>query len=230
MHPIILSLIAFVFSSSLHLMASADGSYSASDRLFRNLFADYERNIIPDHGTHDALKVKFSLTVLCAELDDYLGQLKTHAWKFMSWTDTRLIWDPSDFEGVEQLNVMSENLWLPDIRLYNALDLQQEKTRAIVSHNGEVIVVYPVSYDTSASVSSNATITARYKFGSWTYNGFQLDMINNHVDTSSYDVNCRYQIASASSVRNVMRYESVPEPYVDITYTLQLERRAVSFL
>lgn len=46
---------------------------------------------------------------------------------------------------------------------YCRLDLQQEKTRAVIMSSGKVTVVYPVAYDTSASVASNATVTARFK-------------------------------------------------------------------
>lgn len=35
------------------------------------------------------------------------------------WTDYRLVWDPADYEDVEMLYVPAENIWLPDIVLYN---------------------------------------------------------------------------------------------------------------
>ncbi|CAG7817021.1 unnamed protein product, partial [Allacma fusca] len=35
------------------------------------------------------------------------------------WTDYKLLWDPTEYGGVEQLYVPSEHIWLPDIVLYN---------------------------------------------------------------------------------------------------------------
>ena len=35
------------------------------------------------------------------------------------WMDYKLKWDPNDYGGVKTLHVPSENIWLPDIVLYN---------------------------------------------------------------------------------------------------------------
>lgn len=35
------------------------------------------------------------------------------------WYDHRLKWEPSDYGGVEVLNIPSEELWKPDLVLYN---------------------------------------------------------------------------------------------------------------
>lgn len=39
--------------------------------------------------------------------------------RIQKWTDYRLVWDPADYEDVEMLYVPAENIWLPDIVLYN---------------------------------------------------------------------------------------------------------------
>lgn len=36
--------------------------------------------------------------------------------------DYKLKWDPNDYGGVKTLHVPSENIWLPDIVLYNKYD------------------------------------------------------------------------------------------------------------
>jgi len=41
----------------------------------------YESNIIPDNG--ERLEVNFRLTVLCVEMDESQGLLKTFGWKYM---------------------------------------------------------------------------------------------------------------------------------------------------
>ena len=35
------------------------------------------------------------------------------------WDDLRLKWDPDDYGGVHKLNIPSDDLWKPDIVLYN---------------------------------------------------------------------------------------------------------------
>lgn len=41
------------------------------------------------------------------------------AFHVKKWFDYRLIWDPDEYGGVETLYVPAENIWLPDIVLYN---------------------------------------------------------------------------------------------------------------
>ena len=38
---------------------------------------------------------------------------------FQEWYDSRLTWDPTDFGMIRKLNIPSEDLWKPDIVLYN---------------------------------------------------------------------------------------------------------------
>ena len=35
------------------------------------------------------------------------------------WFDYKLKWNPADYGGVDMLNIPSENIWRPDIVLYN---------------------------------------------------------------------------------------------------------------
>lgn len=35
------------------------------------------------------------------------------------WFDYKLQWDPDEYGGIEMLYVPSENIWLPDIVMYN---------------------------------------------------------------------------------------------------------------
>lgn len=35
------------------------------------------------------------------------------------WFDYKLQWDPQEYGGIDMLYVPSENIWLPDIVLYN---------------------------------------------------------------------------------------------------------------
>lgn len=35
------------------------------------------------------------------------------------WIDYKLKWDPSEYGGIEDINLPAEQIWLPDIVLYN---------------------------------------------------------------------------------------------------------------
>lgn len=56
--------------------------------------------------------------------DDMSQNLKnqimaSNMWVEQEWTDYKLRWDPEEYGGVSTLYVPSEQIWLPDIVLYN---------------------------------------------------------------------------------------------------------------
>ena len=45
--------------------------------------------------------------------------LTTNVWVEQEWEDYKLTWNPEDYGGVKFLHVPSQDIWLPDIVLYN---------------------------------------------------------------------------------------------------------------
>ena len=45
--------------------------------------------------------------------------LTTNVWVEQEWADYKLSWNPEDYGGVKYLHVPSQDIWLPDIVLYN---------------------------------------------------------------------------------------------------------------
>lgn len=35
------------------------------------------------------------------------------------WQDDHLSWDPKDYDGVQEIHISSDDIWTPDISLYN---------------------------------------------------------------------------------------------------------------
>lgn len=97
------------------------------------------------------------------------------------WTDYRLVWDPADYEDVEMLYVPAENIWLPDIVLYNNADGNYEVTlltKATVHHTGLVNWNPPAIYKSSCEMDVEwfpfDKQSCLMKFGSWTYDGHEV--------------------------------------------------------
>lgn len=66
-----------------------------------------------------------------------------------------------------------------------------------------------------------------WKFGSWTHSGFQIDIftIYNSIDMASYTSNPDWQVFNISSTRNVVYYSCCREPYIDITYAMNIQKK-----
>ena len=69
------------------------------------------------------------------------------------------------------------------------------------------------------------------KFGSWTYDGLRLDMVPEGTDgkcagdIKKFIRHGEWDLTSMLCARQELVYECCPEPYPDITYTLELRRR-----
>ena len=45
--------------------------------------------------------------------------MTTNVWVEQRWNDFKLAWKPEDYNGVETLSIPSQQIWLPDIVLFN---------------------------------------------------------------------------------------------------------------
>ena len=70
------------------------------------------------------------------------------------------------------------------------------------------------------------------KFGSWSYDGTKLDIMNRSVsgDTTSYRSNGEWDLVGMPLKRNVMYYGCCPEPYPDLTFWLIIRRRPLYYI
>ena len=45
--------------------------------------------------------------------------MTTIVWVEQEWTDYKLKWDPDEYGGITKLHVPADDIWLPDLVLYN---------------------------------------------------------------------------------------------------------------
>jgi hypothetical protein len=79
------------------------------------------------------------------------------------------------------------------------------------------------------------------KFGSWTYDGFQVDLVHIDqqmensdeiaigIDLKDYYQSVEWDIMSVPAKRNVKTYPCCPEPYPDITFNITLRRKTLFY-
>ncbi|ODM97751.1 Acetylcholine receptor subunit alpha-like 2 [Orchesella cincta] len=173
--------------------------------------------------------------------------LTTNVWLEHEWEDHKFQWDPTEYGGVTELYVPSENIWLPDIVLYNNADgeyVVTTMTKAVLHSNGKV------TWNPPAIFKSSCEIDVRYfpfdmqtcfmKFGSWTYDGFQIDLkhINQEpgkdqvtigIDLREYYPSVEWDILSVPAERHEKFYPCCLEPYPDIFFNITLRRRTLFY-
>merc|ERR1711894_540488 len=193
----------------------------------------------------------------------------------MGWMDYKMCWDPAEYGGVDMLHVPSDHIWRPDIVLYNNADGNFEvtlATKATLYSEGLVEWKPPAIYHSSCEVRHSQNFheiprkklsvqmdveyfpfdeqTCVMKFGSWTYDGFQVDLrhqeeectnykehecteynpiVNIGVDLSEFYMSVEWDILAVPAIRNVKFYTCCDEPYLDITFNITMRRKTLFY-
>ncbi|PAV59737.1 hypothetical protein WR25_23714 [Diploscapter pachys] len=172
--------------------------------------------------------------------------------------DFKLRWDPQVWGGVKKLHIPADQIWLPDLVLYNNAAGDPDitiLTDALVTYDGTVFWQPPAIYKSFCSIDVTwfpyDRQTCEMKFGTWTYTGRYVDLkqlpkeevvlkkkgdddieyMEKGMDLSFFYSSAEWDLISLTSERHSMLYTSCcgPERFVDITYYFILRRKTLFF-
>lgn len=134
------------------------------------------------------------------------------------------------------MRLSAHEIWQPDIVLFNNAagnDIDHYgNTNVIVDHNGSVLWVPPTMFETYCELDLKKwpydVQICRIVLGSWTFDGYQMDL---KIATSAISLeplvkNHEWEIIRTTARRNSKVYTCCKEPYIDIQFELELERRS----
>uniref|UniRef100_A0A3B1IRX6 Cholinergic receptor, nicotinic, alpha 10b n=1 Tax=Astyanax mexicanus TaxID=7994 RepID=A0A3B1IRX6_ASTMX len=203
---------------SVALCWSAQGRYA--HKLLKDLFVNYSNAVRPVEDTDNIINVTLQITLSqIIDMDERNQILTTYLWIRQVWLDAYLTWNKADYDGLDTIRITSSYVWRPDIVLYNNADDQfssSMETNVVIHHDGQIM------WDQRC----------RLTFGSWTHNGNQMDILNgmDSADLADFVENVEWEVLGMPAKKNVILYGCCSEPYPDITYTLQLKRRASFYI
>ncbi|XP_043224849.1 acetylcholine receptor subunit alpha-like [Amphibalanus amphitrite] len=224
------------------------GANSDASRLYDDLLSNYNKLVRPVVNNTDKLQVFIKLK-LSQLIDVNLKSqiMTTNLWVKHAWYDYKLTWGPDMYGGVEMLHVPSDHIWRPDIVLYNNADGNFEvtlATKATLHYNGLVEWEPPAIYKSSCEIDVEYfpfdEQTCVMKFGSWTYDGFQVDLrhfdevedsdlVPQGVDLSEFYMSVEWDILDVPAVRHEKFYTCCDEPYLDITFNITIRRKTLFY-
>ncbi|PAA81302.1 hypothetical protein BOX15_Mlig011325g2, partial [Macrostomum lignano] len=190
---------------------------SLEKKLIKTLLHRYnETGIVgrPVVKASDLMTIQFGLAIIqILDLDENRQFLRTNCWMRYAWQDPLLNWtwngteearEWKSFENITQLRLNPEDVWTPDIRLFNFADtrLKEKRTaRIVVYQDGSVLWVPQSLFKSTCEIEIKYfpfdTQTCSLEFGSRTYD---LTKINLTWYPFEYEV-----------------YKYEPNPYVDFT-------------
>ncbi|XP_011057146.1 PREDICTED: acetylcholine receptor subunit alpha-like [Acromyrmex echinatior] len=247
MPPIIGETLRIWFLSALVVHGAVAGNPDAK-RLYDDLLSNYNKLVRPVVNTSDVLRVCIKLK-LSQLIDVNLKNqiMTTNLWVEQSWYDYKLRWEPKEYGGVHMLHVPSDHIWRPDIVLYNNADGNFEvtlATKATIYSQGLVEWKPPAIYKSSCEIDVEYfpfdEQTCVLKFGSWTYDGFKVDLrhmdeksgsnvVDVGVDLSEFYMSVEWDILEVPAVRNEKFYTCCDEPYLDITFNITMRRKTLFY-
>ncbi|KAM6953629.1 neuronal acetylcholine receptor subunit alpha-9-II [Aplochiton taeniatus] len=223
---------------SLEVVQGAQGRYA--QMLLQDLMENYSNALRPVEDTDKALNVTLQITLSqIKDMDERNQVLIAYLWIRQTWHDTYLKWDKEDYDGLEVIRIPSSLVWRPDLVLYNKADDDFSgpmDTNVVLRYDGEI------TWDAPAITKSSCVVDVSYfpfdsqecnlTFGSWTYNGNQVDiaMGMDSGDLSDFVENVEWECHGMPATKNVIMYGCCSDPYPDITYTVLLQRRSSFYI
>ncbi|CAF0836391.1 unnamed protein product [Adineta ricciae] len=187
------------------------------------------------------------------DVDEKNQIMTSNVWLKQEWYDDKLRWDPREYGGVDVLYIPSQQIWLPDIVLYNNADGNYEvtlMTKATVYYDGRVIWEPPAIYKSSCTINVEFfpfdIQHCQMKFGSWTYSGEQVDLVHINqtngsmpvygdnsvayaIDLTDFYRSVEWDIMQVPAQRNIRKYTCCPQTYPDITFSITIRRKTLFY-
>ncbi|XP_074540293.1 neuronal acetylcholine receptor subunit alpha-7-like isoform X2 [Halichoeres trimaculatus] len=204
--------------------------------LLRELLRDYNPMERPVANDSQALTVQFSFTLIqVMDVDEKNQIITTNAWLQM-WYDHYLQWNQSEYPGVKNLRFTPDQVWTPDILLYNSAHDKFDatfKTNVLVNSSGFCEYLPPGIFISTCNVDVRwfpfDIQRCELKFGSWTFDGWLLDIQMKEADVSGYMPNGEWDLLEVPGGRHEIFYDCCAEPYPDVTFVVTLRRRTLFY-
>uniref|UniRef100_A0A3Q1JW84 Cholinergic receptor, nicotinic, alpha 10a n=1 Tax=Anabas testudineus TaxID=64144 RepID=A0A3Q1JW84_ANATE len=224
------------FASSLFRALEKRSLGKYAHKLLNDLFTNYTSALRPVEDTNTVLNVTLQVTLShIIDMDERNQILTAYLWIRQVWFDAHLRWNKNDYDGLDTIRIPGSYVWRPDIVLYNSADDRftgPMDTNVVIRHDGQMTWDSPAITKSSCKVDVSFfpfdAQQCRFTYGSWTYNGNQLDILNamESADLADLVENVEWEVLGMPAKRNIVLYGCCADPYPDVTYTLKLKRRA----
>ncbi|XP_035288544.1 5-hydroxytryptamine receptor 3B [Anguilla anguilla] len=97
---------------------------SALNQLTRTLLRHYNCGVRPVWNWTDPTVVYIDLILQSVlEVDGQTQKVTTSMWYRQIWKDEFLVWDPAEFDGINEISLSSDAIWVPDIVISEFVDV-----------------------------------------------------------------------------------------------------------
>jgi hypothetical protein len=240
-------LLQHLFHQDLEMTGSVhdmfDSGSGDSDNI--NTTNIYDKRVRPVRNFEDAVNTTFSLKI---NRLDYFKQpeekIRFNVELDLYWKDEFLTWEPNDFNGVTSLNIDPNEIWTPDIELYNSgeyPELWTKNSGSKVDFRGNVFLSIPMLITFSCFLELENfpfdTQTCSMEFGSWKFYKRYLDirvinetLVNRPIINYDNFYHNEWNIVSAYGNTEDVEYLCCPGDFFPTsTLNIELERKYTKY-
>nr|XP_040038852.1 5-hydroxytryptamine receptor 3B isoform X2 [Gasterosteus aculeatus aculeatus] len=96
---------------------------SALNQLTRTLLRKYDCGVRPVHNWTSPTVIYIDLILQSVlDVDGKTQSITTSIWYRQIWTDEFLVWDPEEFDGINEISLSSDAIWIPDVIVSEFVD------------------------------------------------------------------------------------------------------------
>ncbi|XP_045173720.2 acetylcholine receptor subunit alpha-1-B-like [Mercenaria mercenaria] len=126
--------------------------------LHKDLFSDYNPNVLPQENESQPLNVTLDMHLMSIDnIDEKRQTITIKAFLEIKWIDAFLRWDSTKYPGVSRISVKNTDLWIPDIALQDTFDeltdFGQAGGKANVKSDGLVTIWPYKTYTVACKIS-----------------------------------------------------------------------------
>jgi len=211
------------------------GEIADRKRLLKHLFTDYDKRNYPTNTT-----LKFGVGLLGLDIDDGENTFETDLWLKYRWEDERLSWSEEEYP-VQIIRLLPQEIWHPDIMLYNSVDLQEMMTcyptKVMIYSTGEVL------WKPRCHLNSHCEHTLKkdpygpqtcsLHFGSWTFDSWSMNLVlfkdEDFAIMRDFRGSRSWDVLGNVANRNERYYSCCAEPYTSLFFNFTVQRSLTPF-
>ncbi|KAL9951290.1 hypothetical protein ACROYT_G043928 [Oculina patagonica] len=229
-----------------------NGVLGGSNRSFEHqirqqLLTDYDKNVRPVLG-NKTVEVAFGMKISrLVKVDTKEQTVILDTWVIQHWKNEFLVWEPNDFGGVSRVQFVPDEIWVPDISLFNngddSVTLAGGRTKFVtevsVDNNGNSVWSGPATFKANCQLEIGNwpfdNQTCELGFGSYTYGVDRMD-IKLFEDKSGEFTN-RFVTSGDWNIDEILptieltdHGDCCPFDFREVVYTLKMSRKPLYHL
>jgi len=123
MRNVIALLLLFLSFNNFVVSMQHSGFFSTEAALLTQLLQNYNTQVRPTKNPLVATNVTCDMNLKqIIDLNEKEGELTTSLYMYLSWEDSRLTWNRSDFDDINLIRIPPSSIWTPDVILTNTID------------------------------------------------------------------------------------------------------------